>query len=1049
MHPAKTFIKLVLGLVLGLAVAALTAFNILLAWVATGPRSLEALSPYIEMAFEPPDHSYSVHVGETWMVWDGWKHPIDMRLRDVKVTTNERHTYSHFSEISLGLDLAGLLTGHIWPTSLTINHPVIGLFENDDRSVSFGLEPEVPAADAAEPPAVPFAAIMAPFISPDESGALHRLRLISIVNADLTVSNKSKGVFFKTSGADFTFKRNRDGLHAFAGAKIAYDNYQSLLSAQFVRKNGSPVITGEVTFSQLMPGTLADLFADTSLLSAMHFPASGKVALVADTEGGLQKAEFVIDGGRGSFDSDWLEASLPLEKLHVEGQLDQSDGGKTRHLEIAQFNADLGGPVLEGAGTLALKDNDPEIHAKLSTRNIAAGDVHLFWPPKLAPLSREWVTSNVTDGKVVSAQVAINIAPGDIAKPVLPKEDIDALVELQGAKVRYLPEHPELTELSGKVHIDGMSLDAAIDSAHFMKDTQLSEGRVLIADLNPDNPYIKVSLTADSTARDAIHLLSLPPIKHAQHLNLLADEAQGKIKAQGTLGFTFFAPKDGEADIDYEVKAELAGMSQAGFMKKFDGKNVNGTLAVDNKGLKFKGGGEVNGASVSDATVKYLFRPEQGFDTFIDATATAPVESLPRFGYPAFEFLQGTLGVKASVKEGKGVESTQAAIDLTDASINMASLHISKPDKEPASLTLTADKKEDVASISAFHYKGRDTQAQGSAELTHDLSGLRHVSMDKLVLNGTDLESFEYERTADGYIISMKGDTLDVSPWMGSKSDEESNFSFAHFPALQLKADVSHVVFDEGRELRNVKGSVDCDAARCEKANIAGVTPDGKPFNFLILRNPKGKRQLSLHVQSAGQFLRAVNMFDGMEGGDLTVTGNYTEATATGPGILRARADINEHTVKNASVLAKILSSASFTGIFDTLQGNGIHFTRLSAPFTITGDVITLENAKTHGDALGMTAEGTVTFPKVALDIQGTIVPSYTLNHVLGNVPILGKMLIGGEGQGVFAARYTVQGTQKDPNISVNPLSILTPGFLRGLFDILDGPAKKPEDEEE
>jgi hypothetical protein len=257
------------------------------------------------------------------------------------------------------------------------------------------------------------------------------------------------------------------------------------------------------------------------------------------------------------------------------------------------------------------------------------------------------------------------------------------------------------------------------------------------------------------------------------------------------------------------------------------------------------------------------------------------------------------------------------------------------------------------------------------------------------------------------------------------------------------------VVFGKGRELLAVKGSVNCLKTHCESANISGNTVDNKPFNFRIMRNPKGKRQLSLHSESAGAFVKALNLFDGMEGGDLTLTGNYKEASEGKASVLRGRLDINEHTVKNASVLAKILSLASLTGFFDTLQGNGINFVRLSAPFVLMKDVITLEKAKTHGNAMGLTAEGDIIFPNGKLEIQGTLVPSYSINNVLGNVPILGKVFTGGEGQGVFAARYSIGGTTNDPKVSVNPLSILTPGFLRGLFDILDKPKQVPDDEEE
>ena len=50
----------------------------------------------------------------------------------------------------------------------------------------------------------------------------------------------------------------------------------------------------------------------------------------------------------------------------------------------------------------------------------------------------------------------------------------------------------------------------------------------------------------------------------------------------------------------------------------------------------------------------------------------------------------------------------------------------------------------------------------------------------------------------------------------------------------------------------------------------------------------------------------------------------------------------------------------------------------------------------------------------------------------------------GGEGEGLIAFNYAVKGSYDDPKVSVNPLSALTPGFLRGIFNA--GEAKKPEE---
>jgi hypothetical protein len=58
--------------------------------------------------------------------------------------------------------------------------------------------------------------------------------------------------------------------------------------------------------------------------------------------------------------------------------------------------------------------------------------------------------------------------------------------------------------------------------------------------------------------------------------------------------------------------------------------------------------------------------------------------------------------------------------------------------------------------------------------------------------------------------------------------------------------------------------------------------------------------------------------------------------------------------------------------------------------------------------------------------MQGVISPIYLLNGI-------GSILTR-PGEGLFGFRYRLTGTAEDPVVSVNPLSILTPGMFRDMF---------------
>src|SRR5690606_41196785 len=76
--------------------------------------------------------------------------------------------------------------------------------------------------------------------------------------------------------------------------------------------------------------------------------------------------------------------------------------------------------------------------------------------------------------------------------------------------------------------------------------------------------------------------------------------------------------------------------------------------------------------------------------------------------------------------------------------------------------------------------------------------------------------------------------------------------------------------------------------------------------SFRILRNPKGARQLSINADNAGMFLGTLNLLDGMEGGLLTITGDYNDSKESS--ILTGRVKISEHTVRSEEHTSELQS---------------------------------------------------------------------------------------------------------------------------------------------
>jgi hypothetical protein len=93
-----------------------------------------------------------------------------------------------------------------------------------------------------------------------------------------------------------------------------------------------------------------------------------------------------------------------------------------------------------------------------------------------------------------------------------------------------------------------------------------------------------------------------------------------------------------------------------------------------------------------------------------------------------------------------------------------------------------------------------------------------------------------------------------------------------------------------------------------------------------------------------------------------------------------------------------------------------------------------IKDMNANNSALGVTLEGTADLGADTIDVSGSLIPAYFWNRLPEFIPFFGDLLVGGEGGGVFGIRYHVFGPRSDPDVSVNPLSVLAPGILGEIF---------------
>jgi hypothetical protein len=316
-----------------------------------------------------------------------------------------------------------------------------------------------------------------------------------------------------------------------------------------------------------------------------------------------------------------------------------------------------------------------------------------------------------------------------------------------------------------------------------------------------------------------------------------------------------------------------------------------------------------------------------------------------------------------------------------------------------------------------------------------ETESLRHLSFNRFKAGDTDLSGTVDKSPDTGTIIVVQGTVFDVGQLLHEKSASAKS---EVDPNRRLKVDfnVGRLQTSPATGLDQVKGSIYLVGSHWQKADMTAQA-DGTPFTFSYIPQSDDAdtgHVLTIETPDAGKVLNDLNFTNSVRGGILHIDGKQENPVDGARQPLIGTAEMKSFRLVNTPFLGRLLNLLSLTGLRETFSGQGIAFDIFSVDFEINDQTVVLQDGQVEGASIGMTVEGTENRGDNTIDLNGTVVPAYSANQMLNSVPLLGPLLTGGDGQGVFAATYHVTGTFDDPKVSVNPLSIFTPGVLRDLF---------------
>ncbi len=194
-------------------------------------------------------------------------------------------------------------------------------------------------------------------------------------------------------------------------------------------------------------------------------------------------------------------------------------------------------------------------------------------------------------------------------------------------------------------------------------------------------------------------------------------------------------------------------------------------------------------------------------------------------------------------------------------------------------------------------------------------------------------------------------------------------------------------------------------------------------------------RQLIAEATDAGSAFRLIGFYPSARGGEVSLKVNLDgTGDAEKVGVLY----VSNFNIANDQVVGEVLSGPKAQKASAKTQpqySDQLQFDRMRVPFSVGYGQFVLHDAAINGPLIGATMRGSIDFKREQINLSGTYVPLYGINGAFGSIPLIGELFSGRSGEGLFGITFAVKGPNSQPNVLVNPVSVLAPGFLRQLFE--------------
>ncbi|WP_439573799.1 hypothetical protein [Phreatobacter sp.] len=708
-----------------------------------------------------------------------------------------------------------------------------------------------------------------------------------------------------------------------------------------------------------------------------------------------------------------------------------------------------GDPLVRLNVGVKLEGASPAISIDLVAEKMPLATALALWPRATNPHVRDWVADNMSGGTTEETRVRVEVPSGLLASPpwVLAREALTVTSRLRGTSLRLMPGLSPLVEADIDVAVDGatarLQVTRGVIEPSAGRRLALSGGTFEIPDHRIPDPPSVAQFRLQGTAEAAFALLGQEAFKGAATgPTLPSGKVEGNVNADVTVNVPLTETFDPQR-IDYKVEADFTGFAADNAFGEMRVERASFKVTTTPRSFLMRGQGVLGGAQ---ANFEYR-KPRPEAKPEIRLTATLDDRGRNRLGVNTGTRITGPTPVRVTtIGEESGRYTVE--VDLRQAVLADLLPGWNKARGVAARARFVALETDAGWKLEDMVIESRGVLVRGSATFD-DKGSLVAGLFPAYNLSDGDRLSLRVERQGSGHKVTVRGDMIDARNAIRALTDPPSPGPSGPGAApaeLEIDLKVGAVAGSNGEVIRQLE--MQMVRRGTEIRSLAATGQIGRDRRMAIEQRGQGTAQrLLVSSGDAGALLRFLDLYKTLQGGDLALVMTPPQPNGT---IREGSVEITNFGVRGDQAVSGMVAAAGEAPGAARQQraqpNDAFAFSRLRANFARAGTQVTVTDGLLWGVAIGATVEGTFDPTRGRLNLTGTYVPAYAINNIFARIPVLGLFLGGSPDEGVFGITYRIAGTLSAPRLTVNPLSAVTPGFLRKIMEFRGRSSVRPDE---